>query len=174
MSRGTGDRGDFRSDRSGHHTREAGARRQDTGAQRRSPGSHRAVQGQLSDDDGATSCWDLSRRSQHRKRDGQVVIGARLGEVGRGEIDRDGAVGEVGSRGYDRSLHPVLGLTKRGVWEATQLEHVLLRADVDFDLDLSGISPDQRHRSGSGVHGSEGTERVGPVLEDRRRRPQPS
>ena len=119
---------------------------------------HPAVESQLADDHGSPHNRDIPARSEDPKGDRQVVIGATLREVGRGQIHRDGAVGEAETRRCHRGPDPILGLAHCGVGQPGQLEDIVLTPDVGLDLDRSDLSPDERHRSRGCVHGREGTE----------------
>ncbi len=120
--------------------------------QRIGAGSHRAVQGQFADDHHRLQVRNLTTGGEDPECDGQVVVGAALGEVRRGQIDGHRPVGESDSCRGDGGTHPILGFPHRGIRETGQLEALTLSPHMSLDPNRPGVSSHQGHRSGRRIH----------------------
>jgi hypothetical protein len=78
-----------------HDTWEPGAGGEHARSQRGRPGTNGAVEGKLSDDNCTTGGRYLPGGGQDSERYRKVVVGARLGEIGRRQVHGHGAVGEL-------------------------------------------------------------------------------
>jgi len=78
---------------------------------------------------------DEAGRRRNRDRDAEVEPGAALGQAGRGQPDRDLALGPLFVAIDDRGVDPVPCLPQRGVGQADQDHPDQPVGDVDLDLD---------------------------------------
>ena len=94
----------------------------------------------------ATRCCDQP------KRDGQVISRPCLGQIGRGEIDRDPAVRHAEPGRLQRRLHPVLRFAHCGVGEPDKPKRRNMTADVNLHPDWSRLDTDEGGRCDGGEH----------------------
>ncbi len=88
-------------------------------------------------------------RRHQGERDGQVVMAALLGEVGRGEIDDDALGRQRQAGGMQRAPHPFAALGHRLVGQADDDE--ARQAGHDLHLDIDGNRLDALKRHGGDV-----------------------
>ena len=127
---------------------EAGRPRREEGRQDAPHGSDPAVEPQLAEQHRGRG--DASRDQLGAREDGgddrQVVVAARLGQAGRGEVDREEPVGpgQAGSR--NGGAAPVAGLVQGGVGQPHQDGAGQTRAECGLDLDRGALHADERDR----------------------------
>ena len=118
--------------------------------------AHRAVEAELADDHRiveARAGIELAGGQEDAEGDRQVVGGAALAQVGRGEVDGDVAVGEAGAGIAQGGAHALLRLLDGGVRQPDNEHAGLARADVDLDLDELAVEPDRGAAVDPGEHG---------------------
>ena len=99
----------------------------------------------------------VDRRRRNRARgtenghgDAHVEAAAPLGQAGRGQADRDPALGPLLAAVHDRGPDPVPCLTQRRVGQAHQEESREPVLDVGLNFDRVTLYPDQGDRVGAG------------------------
>ena len=115
------------------------------------PGTERSPPARVSSPMNTTPVERAARHdaggAEHGDRDGQVVVGAALGQVGRREQDRGTAGGRPLELAVDdRHPAPVAGLVERGVGPADEHGGHLARRDVGLDVDEVADGAVERHR----------------------------
>ena len=134
-----------------------------------------AVESELADRCGSSErgARHLERRAQNRERDRQVEAGALLPQLGRREIDRDAAVGELQLGGGDPAADALARLLARAVGEPDDREARNAVADVRLDVDAPRLEADQSMRERACEHTTDATSgiatrpcRVRPKLSD--------
>ena len=116
--------------------------------------SDRAIERELADYHGIAKRRDLLAGCEDAQGDREVVVRPSLGEVGRCEVHRDRPIGKADPGRGNRRPNPVFCLSHGGVGETGQLECLALTSDMGLDADRSRLSPNEGHRNGCRVHGS--------------------
>ena len=116
---------------------------------------HAAVQRQLTQHAHAPQRLriDDPAAGQQSQRDGQVVGGALLLEIRRGEVDGDAPAREAEAAVLQRRAHTLPGLLHRRVRQAHDLEHRHAVGQVDLRRDGEAIDAGQAAAGDAGEHG---------------------
>ena len=120
------------------------------------PGHRRdaAVQRQLADRRPAVQ--GVGRQHPHgrhdAKRDGQVVVAALLGKVGRGQIDHDAPGRQGEAQAGEGAPDPLAALAHRLVAQADDDRADLAAGELDLDLHAPGLDALERHGDDSRDH----------------------
>ena len=89
------------------------------------------------------------------ERDGQVVMTALLGQVGRGEVDRDALGWQGKARGDERRANPLAGLPHRFVRQADDHEGDRPRRNLNLHIDCARFDALERNRENARDHAAE-------------------
>jgi hypothetical protein len=119
--------------------------------------SKRPIQGELAEAEGTDVPRELTRRTQHAQRDGEVEAGALLSPLGRSEVHNDAAERELEPGVADRCPNALARLGDRGVGHADHGERGQPIRDVGLDRDHRALEPPQR----AGGNTSNGARRYG-------------
>ena len=95
---------------------------------------------------------ELTRRGEHGERDRQVEAGALLAQLGRREVDRQPAKGELELGGRDPAPDALLRLLARAVGETDDRERRDAVLDVRLHLDALWLEPDECMRDRACEH----------------------
>ena len=161
--------------------RDQGARGQDPGAARpgrlgpaglgtdqaqpHGPGRHRGGQGAGCGGDAAVQGElahgrpvvqgvqrDYPHGRHHRQGDGQVIVRALLGQVGRGQVGDDTLARQGQAQARKGAAHPLAAFGHRLVAQAHDDELVLTGGQLDLDVDAARLDPFERNRDDLGGH----------------------
>jgi hypothetical protein len=109
---------------------------------------NRAVEAKLAQDRVAAEriMGDRSDCGHQPERDRQVVMAAFLGEVRRGEVDRNPPRRQREARCHQRGAYPFAGLRYRLVRQPHHVEGGNAGRDLDLDIDRAGLDALERDR----------------------------
>ncbi len=112
-------------------------------------GAQCAIEAHLADHDIAVEeiLRQDAQRRKHGERDGEIIVAAFLGEVGRGEIDGEPLARQRQAHGKERRPDPLAAFHHRLVGEAHNIELDLARQELGLDIDrhsLDALEGDRR------------------------------
>jgi len=133
--------------------RVADRRRKRHGARHRTQGT---VERQLTHQGGHRQtivARQLPRRGEDPDRDGQVIAGAVLRQIGRGKIHRDSSRGYLESAVAQRAPHPLAGLLHLASGQPDDGQRGQPEGNVHLDADGDAINAEDRRTERLGQHG---------------------
>ena len=118
---------------------------------------HTAVQGQLAQDEGALEAPRFHQAGGAKNPEGhrQIEGGARLAEIGGGEIDGDALSGELEAGVPEGRADAIAALAHRGIGQAHRGEARQPRGDIHLHRHRGGFDALERGREDPRQHGGE-------------------
>ena len=116
--------------------------------------THAAIEAQLADHQAVVQAVgrNLARGRQHGQRNGQVIGGAFLAQIGRRQADGQAGAGEMVARVDDGAAHPFARLADGGIGEADNRHLRQPGGDVHFDFDGGSFQANQGTAGDTGEH----------------------